>query len=462
MFKYSIRMAVAISLIAVMLVGCGSKASNKSSDASASQSASSQESNSAPVSADKKEMVTLKFFHWYNDDQDKWNDVYKAFQEKYPYIKVESVTAGDNNSQEYLKKLDLAAASGDQIDLMMFSAPQYYAQRAAINMLEPLDDYIAKDGYKVADDYYSDPAINGKTYGLPAKKVSFFVLLNKNHLDEAGLTVPKEWTWDEYLEYAKKLTKGEGTNKRYGTYFHSWSNYTQLAQGFQMDDYYLLKPDGKTLNVETPLMKKSLEIRHQAEFVDKSATPFSEIVSQKLNYRPQYFSEKASMIVTGDFLIPETGGTDKVPANFKTAFAPLPTVNKGDPQTTTNASDLLSVYSKSKHKEEAYLFARWYTTEGIQLQGKYIPSYKKADIAKVIDNQLASAKTPEMVDKESLLYVMQNQIPQNFVVPVSYYDQADQAFLKEMDLFLLGKEDVDTALKNAAAKIQEVVNSNSK
>ncbi|RKP58166.1 extracellular solute-binding protein [Cohnella endophytica] len=450
MLKHSFRMAVAISLIAVSLVGCGSKTSDNATG------------SSNPTSSDKKEQVTLKFFHWYNDDQDKWNDVYKAFQDKYPNIKIESVTAGDNNSQEYLKKLDLAAASGDQIDLMMFSAPQYYAQRAAINMLEPLDEYIAKDGYKVADEYYSDPVINGKTYALPAKKSTFFVMLNKNHLDEAGLTVPKDWTWDEYLDYAKKLTKSDGANKRYGTYFHTWSNYSSLAQLAQMDDYFLLKSDGKTLNVETPLMKKSLEIRHQAEFVDKSATPFAEVISQKLNYRPQYFSEKASMIVTGDYMIPEAGGTDKVPATFTTVFAPYPKVNKEDPMSTLNNADLMSVYSKSKHKEEAYQFIRWYTTEGIQLQGKYIPSYKKADIATVIDNQLATAKNPEMVDKESLMYVMQNQIPQNFSVPPSYYDQADQEFTKEMDLFLLGKEDADTALKNAAAKIQKIVDSNGK
>ncbi|MGO4500973.1 ABC transporter substrate-binding protein [Paenibacillus sp. 2RAB27] len=451
MIKKTVRSIATFSIIAGLLAGC-----------STSTGTTATGSNTPGVTDKKVEPVTLKFHFWYNEDQDNWKIVYKEFEKKYPNIKIESVTAGDNNSIEYLKKLDLAAASGDQIDVMMFSAPQYYSQRAAINMLEPLNSYIAKDGYKVQDEYYFDPSIGDKTYALPAKKVSFFVMMNKNHLDEAGLPVPKDWTWDEFLDYSKKLTKGEGTNKRYGNYFHTFPLFYQFAQMTQMDDYLLYKEDGKTLNVDTPLNKKWLDIRKQAEVVDKSTTPYAEVISQKLNYRPQYFNEKASMIITGDFMIPEAGGTDKVPANFKTVFAPLPKVNKSDPITTTSGSDLMAVYAKSKHKEEAYQFIRWYTTEGIQLQGKYISSWKKADVSKTIDNLIAASKTPDKVDKDSLLYVMKNSIPQKFRIPAPFSDEVDKAYVKEVERFLLGEVDANTAIKNASQKVQEVIKNNSK
>ncbi|WP_171655607.1 ABC transporter substrate-binding protein [Paenibacillus foliorum] len=446
MFHYFVRNLVIVSIFTGLLSGCGVNTSGKS----------------AEVATKTVEPVTLKFHFWYNEDQDNWKAVYKQFEKKYPNIKIESVTAGDNNSLDYLKKLDLAAASGDQVDVMMFSAPQYYTQRAAIQMLEPLNSYIAKDGYKVQDEYYFDPSIGDKTYALPAKKATFFVMLNKNHLDEAGLAVPKDWTWDEFLDYSKKLTKGEGANKRYGTYFHTFPLYYQIAQINQMENAFLYKPDGKSINIENPLIKKSLDILRQAEIMDKSATPYSEVISQKLNYRPQYFNEKASMILTGDFMIPEAGGTDKVPANFKTAFAPYPKVNKNDPTTTISGGDLMGVYAKSKHKEEAYQFVRWYTTEGITLQGKYIPTWKKADVSKVLDNLIASSKTPDKVDKESLLNVMKSSIPQKFSIPVPYHDEIDKAYVKEIERFLLGEVDTDTAIKNASQKVQEVIKNNNK
>ncbi|WP_284645837.1 ABC transporter substrate-binding protein [Paenibacillus silviterrae] len=437
---------IAVSLLAGLLSACGGGAATSEKKADGGTSGNP---------------VTLKFHFWYNEDQDNWKKVYEAFEKKYPNIKIQAVTAGDNNSLEYLKKLDLAAASGDQIDVMMFSAPSYYAQRAAINMLEPLNSYIEKDGYKVADEYYLDPSIGGKTYALPAKKVTFFVMMNKKHLDEAGLSVPKEWTWDEFLDYSKKLTKGEGTAKRYGTYFHTFPIYYQLVQNTQMENTYLYK-DGGALNVDTPQIRRSLDIRKQAEMVDKSATPYSETISQKLNYRPQYFNEKVSMIVTGDFMIPEAGGTDKVPANFKTVFAPLPKVNKGDQNVTNAASDLIGVYSKSKHKQEAYQFIRWYTTEGIQLQGKYIPSWKKADVSKSLDAIIAGSKTPEQIDKESLNHVMKTSVAQKFAIPASYHDEAEKVYVKEIERFLLGEVDADQAIKNAVQKVEEVIKKNSK
>ncbi|MDQ8733922.1 extracellular solute-binding protein [Paenibacillus sp. LHD-38] len=401
--------------------------------------------------------VTLKLHFWYNEDQDNWKTVYSEFQKKYPNIKIEAVTAGDNNANEYLKRLDLASASGDQIDIMMFSNATYYSQRVTANMLEPLNDYIAKDGFKMEDEYYMDTTYGDTVYGLPAKKNIYFVMMNKNHLDEAGLSVPKDWTWDEFLDYSKKLTKGEGASKRYGTYFHTFSQYYHMALSNQPDDYFLVKPDGKTLNIDSPLVRRSLEIRQQAEMVDKSATPYSETMSQKLNYRPQYFNEKTSMILTGDFMIPEAGGSDKVPANFPTVFAPYPKVNKTDPISTITAGDIMAVSSKSKHKQEAYDFVRWYTTEGIQLQGKYMPAWKKADLNKVIDTLIASSKTPDMIDKETLMYTMTNSISQKYNIPLPFNEELEVAFKKDVEKFLLGEADMDATINSAVQKAQEII-----
>ena len=83
----------------------------------------------------------------------------------------------------------------------MFSDPAGYA-RVALGMAEPLDDFIAKDGYSVETDYKVDTRLDGKSTP-PGKFNPWYVPLNKDHLEEAGLPVPTDWTWDEYADYAK-------------------------------------------------------------------------------------------------------------------------------------------------------------------------------------------------------------------------------------------------------------------
>lgn len=60
---------------------------------------------------------------------------------------------------------------------------------------------------------------NEDIYGLPTNAGTFVLFYNKDHFDEVGLAYPDNtWTWDTYLEAAKKLTVREGRNRRYGCY----------------------------------------------------------------------------------------------------------------------------------------------------------------------------------------------------------------------------------------------------
>lgn len=56
--------------------------------------------------------VTIKLHTWYPKKTDNWDVAIAEFEKKYPNIKVEFVSAEDNNSNEYYKKLDLRRAPG--------------------------------------------------------------------------------------------------------------------------------------------------------------------------------------------------------------------------------------------------------------------------------------------------------------------------------------------------------------
>ncbi|MEK4516892.1 sugar ABC transporter substrate-binding protein [Paenibacillus sp. FSL H8-0122] len=449
MSKVKRNLFIAVPLLSLLVSGCGGAGNAE------------KEPAATGAGTDAEQAVTIKLSNWYAKKMDNWDIVIAEFEKQHPNIKVEFASAEDNNSNEYYKKLDLAVAGGDDLDILMFSNMTFLSQRAGLGMIQPLDDYLAKDGINFKDEYTADTSIDGKVYGLPGKSSQGLVIINEDHLKEAGLELPKDWTWDQYMDYAKAMSKKNGDKTRYGTYFHSWIQYGYVAQNFgQPVNANLTTDDGKTANIDNPFMRKSLELRLRGES-EGSATPYSEVVSQKLNYRPQYFNQDTSMLVTGTFLIPETGGTDTIPATFKTVFAPLPKMKAEDPMSSNVSGDVLSIYSKSKHKDEAYTFIRWFSTEGIVLQGKNIPSWKKADLNDVVDRIIAGSKTPEMIDKASLLYVLENTKSTTAATAVPYHAELEKVLLEEFDKMMLSGQSIDDTILHAQTKIQKIIDSKS-
>lgn len=450
MKKRILVMFVAFMLLIGLLAGCTGGGEN------ASGSGDSKESG---------DKVTIKFHTHGNEATYNWKETIAAFEKEYPNIKVDLVILSEKgDTQEASQKLDLAAASGEQLDVLMFSDPAGYAQRVALGMVAPIDEFIEEEGYTVAEEYKVDTKIDDNYYALPGKFNPWYVLLNKDHLDEAGLAVPTDWTWDEFMDYAKKLT----TADHYGTYFHGpqgggWLEYLKLALASEEDNTEFVKADG-TSNLDNPLFKKTLEMRLKMEVEDKSATPYTDIMSQKLHYRNQFFNQDASTILIGSWMNTELGGTDQFPLNFNVAIAPYPKNNKDDEGGYTPVTtDFMSVAANSEHKKEAYTFIRWYTTEGQIVQGKNIPSWNSVsdeDLESIVDGILAETKNPEKVDRESLIHVLKNAKSSKMIPPVAYQAELYKVINEEYEKMILDGQDVETTIKAAETRVQEIIDNN--
>ncbi|PMC37993.1 hypothetical protein CJ195_10395 [Bacillus sp. UMB0899] len=420
---------------------------------------SNDEKSNGKESESEDGVVTLNFHHWYNEESGNWSKVIEAYEKENPGVKINSQPLVENlNHDEYLKKLDLLASSGEQLDILMFSNQTDFAKRVDAGLMAPLDSYIEEEALKLEEEYKSFPGdIDGSYYALPGKSVTQLVLLNKDHLDAAGLPVPTDWTWDDYEEYAKKLTVSEGANKRYGTYFHTWPDtYLVLKLMAKENNTHIINEDG-TSNMDDPMVKESLELRYRMEQEDKTAVPYEETLSQKLDYRQQFFTQSVSMIPSGSWMISEWG---EFSPDFKMAWAPFPKNNKDGENWAIIQGDVLGIAQNSEHKEEAYKFIRWFTTEGIMIQQKSLPSWADADVKEVVDNLVANTANPEAVDKESLIYTLENTVAANRGIPQSYIAEAYDEYNAEADLYLLGEQDIDTTLKNSKEKIQAIIDAN--
>ncbi len=450
-------------LLTGLLAGCGN-----ANDSNAKGNANPTASGNANSSA---ETVNLRLYTYGTEEAYNWKATLDAYHQANPNVTVELVQLSEKgDTQEATKKLDLAAASSEQIDVLMFSDAAAYSQRVALGMAAPLDEYIAKDGYKVEEDYKVDTHLNDKVYALPGKFNPWYVLLNKEHLDEAGLAVPTDWTWDEFADYAKKLTKGEGATKRYGTYFHGpqnggWMEFLKLKLENQPQNSEFLKADG-TSNLDDPNFKATLELRVRMEKEDKSSVPYSDMISQKLAYRNQFFNQSVSMLTIGSWMNTEIGGTDKVPLTFHVAVAPFPKNNPGDETGLTPVTtDYVAVSESSKHKDEAYKFVRWYTTEGQVVQGKNIPAWngvKSEQVTSIIDTILSGTKNPELVDKTTLVNTLVNSKASQIIAPASYQAEVYKAINEEYEKLILGNQDIDATVANAQKRVNEIISANKK
>jgi multiple sugar transport system substrate-binding protein len=144
------------------------------------------------------------------------------FNKRYPNVKVNDQFTPISSWSDYLNKLVAQVASGKVPDLIHIATEG--AQLAVRKSLViPLDELAKSD--PSAKDLLTDvdPALlkgftmEGKLYLVPVAWNNMMVYYNTKVFKDAGIARPADdWTWDDFLATAKRLTAGEGPNKRFG------------------------------------------------------------------------------------------------------------------------------------------------------------------------------------------------------------------------------------------------------
>ena len=96
---------------------------------------------------------------------------------------------------------------------------------------------------------------NGEYFGVGHGAMGEAIYFNKDLFEEAGLEIPSldwanSWTWEDFAEYARALTKGSGVDKQYGFFVEpqlGWMTPIFKAYGGSVG---LL--DGSSLNMSHP------------------------------------------------------------------------------------------------------------------------------------------------------------------------------------------------------------------
>jgi multiple sugar transport system substrate-binding protein len=146
-----------------------------------------------------------------------YTGVIRKFELDYPNVAVElRPVTGEN----FYQKVLVMMASGLAPDLIwMGEGFNEFARRGAfLDITDRIKhDPVAADFFPQALKWYE---LDGRQLGVPHSIDVQFILYNKTAFDEAGLSHPNDdWTYDEFLAAAKRLTldrDGDGRIDQYG------------------------------------------------------------------------------------------------------------------------------------------------------------------------------------------------------------------------------------------------------
>lgn len=452
---------LALSLAAVMAAGMAGCGSSESASATESTTVSNASQSSSAASDEK---VTIHFSTWIADgQQDAIDSFYEAvakFNETYPNIEVILDTQPTNKADDYEQKYNMLLLSGDTTDIIHNKSMEIYNSRASKGLFVPIDDYMAESGTSVDDYRISTTLSDGKTYGLPSESDANLILMNKDALDEAGLAVPDpDWTWDDYAEYAAKLTKEENGTKRYGSVAPFWDDpvmyYLAVAQ--TKDDNPLFK-DAETHNFDDPVLKEWLEYKYQIGNVDKTEISYQDYTTGSLNYQSEFFNGNAAMLVTGLFSLGYITDTATFPHDFTTAVSVLPRWKDSAPGAERDSCGIYAINANipDENKEAAYKFIDFYSKEGLLYMGK-VPMYKDVSVDSIVES--VQGNSPELVDATSLEAYLSNPDRHAHVVTTLPASDAEmKSILKEeADKYMSDGQSLDEAINNMIERANAVL-----
>nr|WP_306220738.1 extracellular solute-binding protein [Cohnella sp. WQ 127256] len=427
-----------------VMAGCSGNGNNvKSSSSAGGSDAGASPSASTPV----KSGDTIKLKMWGGVPPEAGpQTVIDAWNKDHSDIQIEYVRYV--NDDEGNLKLDTAMMTGQDVDLYVNYTMSHASKRVESGFAVDLSQF---SDYNIDEKMGADAAswkINDKYYGMPTTKSAFFVALNKDALDAASLPVPKEWTWDELREYAKKLKSGDD----YG-FIQNTEPYVDPLDSVLSQQGYT-KADG-TSNLDDPGVKKWLETLNAMMTVDKTTPPLGEQLTSKMPVEQMFLSGEAPMLNIGAWLLRSSNNFTDYPRDFKIAFAPVPrlTDNAADYVTRGGLGDYTSINAKSKNQQAAWEFLKWYADGGMapMAAGGRIPASKDADEEAALESLLGDKG--DTYDRDSLMYVMFDNKTPTFVrsVPQEVVDLRSQEYEK----YFLGAQSLDQTLAAMTSRHNE-------
>ena len=378
-------MALTAAMLGGMLAGCGNNAANAPADTTpapetpAAESSAVQESTPAEETpAASGEQVTIKVAHWDSYTEPSTQMLVDGFEAANPNIKVELI---DIASGEYSNKLTVMLNGGNDLDVVWVKDPDNTPSIAERGQLEDLTPYIEKDGVDIAAMNGSDALkLDGKQVALPVSTGFYVLYYNKDIFDAAGVDYPgNDMTWTEFEELAKKVTSGEGNDKKYGALFHTWQ---ACVQNWAVQDgkHTILDTDYSFMK---PYYEMALRMQDEGTVMD-----YSTLKTGNIHYSSVFMEGQCAMMPMGSwFMSTMIEKTKAGETSVNGGVATLPHPDGVEAGWTVGSTTPMGVSAGSKYKDDAWEFVKYCSgEEGAKIYADcgMIPARMNADTIKAL------------------------------------------------------------------------------
>ena len=338
---------LAIAMLAMCIAGCGG---NGVPDATVNGSDHSSAASDSSDPQQPAEEVTITFWHTYGDSEEAQflNVVMPLWEKAHPEIKVEAVR---QDSSQYHQMIVTSFGTGMSPDVARVDITNVaaYAKQGGLVALSDFADF-AELSTAYLEAPLSTNLYQGKYYGLPLDTNCKAAVVNTNVLKELGLNeVPA--TMEEFLAAAKD----RGTYSLNVSGVGDWDMYPYfwLFGGTLTDEGFTKATGYLDSEASIAAINKLLELHDQKIFtirdVDGSVDAWDGINSEYAMFfeGPWYFGSYEDCAAKG------------------IVAATIPTY-EGRSASVVGGEDI-AVFATSKHQQAAYEFAKFMTSEEVQL-----------------------------------------------------------------------------------------------
>ncbi len=300
--------------------------------------------------------VTLRFTCWDSaTGADVYNSIIDQFKAANPGVQVTTEFTPDGYDDKILTGL----ATGSAPDVFLWwNHPKLVAAGGA----EDLMPYVQAEKLDLSIYYPSVLEMNKYgdiLVGTPDAFTPRAIFYNKKMFDDAKVAYPtNDWTWDDLVQIAKSLTKGEGKDAQYGFFVYNQSYPIQGYVWSNGGDF--ISPDGKKATGFMDSQATIEAVQWWADLVLKekvapTAAAVTLIGDQAAMFKsgklammdngrwPQADFKKTPGIELGTVMIPKSPKTGKrVPVLHEASFC---------------------IAKNGQHKQEAWQLAKWLGSE---------------------------------------------------------------------------------------------------
>ncbi len=176
------------------------------------------------TSSDGELSGTIRFATWGSESEVETNEkVIATFEELHPGVTVEL----EYIPEDYETKIDTLIAGGAAPDVIYghpYQLRKWYAKGALMDLTDLYEEKGLNDEEVYNTAFYKNFEYDGAKVGTINGQDIILLYYNKDLFDAAGIDYPAEdWTWDDFLVAAQKLTVKEGDKTvQYGVSLDDW------------------------------------------------------------------------------------------------------------------------------------------------------------------------------------------------------------------------------------------------